>query len=178
LAAAASISHDGQFLLYARAAGNANVDLWLLPLSGTPKPQLLLGNTSYDEREGRFSPDGRLIAYTSNESGTTEVYVTSFPGPGGKRQISTDGGSSPTWSADGREIFYLDRDERLVVATVSARDGFAVSDVRPLFAIQRGGQRRVYELSPDGRRILVNAAEEQTSSPFTVVVNWAAGLTK
>jgi hypothetical protein len=61
---------------------------------------------------------------------------------------------------------------------VSARDGFAVSDVRPLFAIQRGGQRRVYELSPDGRRILVNAAEEQTSSPFTVVVNWAAGLTK
>jgi Tol biopolymer transport system component len=174
----ASISPDGRFLLYWSTAGAANGDLWVLPLSGARKPQLVLGNTSYDERDGRFSPDGRFIAYTSDESGTTEVYVTSFPGPGGKRQISTDGGSSATWSADGNEIFYLDRDERLMVATVDRRDGFTIGDVRPLFAIQRGGQRRVFDVSPDGERILVNTADDQTSLPFTVVVNWTAGLTK
>jgi Tol biopolymer transport system component len=158
--------------------GSYEISAQILPLSGTRTPRLLLGNTPYDERDARFSPDRHLIAYTSDESGTTEVYVWSLLGPGGKRQISTDGGNSPTWSADGREIFYLDRDERLVVATVSGGDGFTVGDVRPLFAIERGGQRRVYDVSPDGRRILLNTADEHTASPFTLVVNWAPRLTK
>ena len=172
-----SVSPDGKFVLYSNARGESS-DLWLLPLSGQRQPQLFLGNTPYDERDGRFSPDGSLVAYTSDESGAPEVYVAPFPGPGGKRQISKDGGSSPTWRADGSEIFYLDRDERLMVASVNRKDGFSVGDVRPLFAIQRGGQRRVYDVSPDGQRILVNTADDQTSSPFTVVVNWATGLSK
>jgi serine/threonine protein kinase/Tol biopolymer transport system component len=174
-----SVSTDEQLLLYSSGeVGKANDDLWVLPLSGSHKPRLALGSTPSDERDGRFSPDGHLIAYTSDESGTTEVYVARFPGPGGKRQISTNGGSGPTWSANGREIFYLDRDERLFVADVSVRDGFTAENVRPLFPIQRGGQRRVYDVSPDGTRILVNTADVETPSPFTVVVNWAAGLTK
>ena len=172
-----SVSPDGKYVLYSNVRGESS-DLWFLPLTGTRQPQLFLGNPAYDERDGRFSPDGHLIAYTSDESGMPEVYVAPFPGPGGKRQISKDGGSSPLWRADGSEIFYLDRDERLMVASVNQRDGLTVGEVRPLFAIQRGGQRRVYDVSPDGQRILVNAADEQTSSPFTVVVNWMAGLTK
>jgi len=172
-----SVSPDGKFVLYSNARGESS-DLWLLPLAGTRQPQLFLGNTPYDERDGRFSPDGSLVAYTSDESGAPEVYVAPFPGPGGKRQISKDGGSSPTWRADGSEIFYLDRDERLMVASVNRKDGFTVGDVRPLFAIQRGGQRRVYDVSPDGQRILVNTADDQTSSPFTVVVNWARTSSK
>lgn len=174
-----SVSPDGQFLLYSSTVDGKSSDLWILPLSGPRKPRPLAGNTPSDEkRDARFSPDGHLIAYTFNENGTTEVYVATFPEQGGKRQISTDGGSSPTWSPDGREIFYLDRDERLVVADVSGRDGLTVGAARPLFAIQRGGQRRVFDVSPDGTRILVNTADVQTPSPFTVVVNWAAGLPK
>jgi dipeptidyl aminopeptidase/acylaminoacyl peptidase len=172
-----SVSPDGRFLLYSVGGRETtSFDLWILPLSASAQPNAF-AQTSFNEREGNFSPDGRWIAYTSNESGAEEVYVAPFPGPGGKRQISAAGGSFPRWRRDGKEIYFLDADERLTAVSVSATsDGFDVGPPQPLFVVRRGGERRVYDVSPDGQRFLVNMIDEQAvAAPVNVVVNWAAG---
>ena len=111
-----SWSPDGKFILFATAASPiGNSDLSLLPLSGDQKPVPFLG-TPFNETSGRFSPDGRWVAYVSNETGAPEVYVTRFPGPSGKWPISTGGGTYPRWRADGREIFYVSRGTLMAAA--------------------------------------------------------------
>jgi len=101
-----SWSPDGKFILYHRLDPKTKVDLWVLPLSEGSKPFPFL-QTEFTEFSGQFSPDGRWIAYTSDESQRNELYVAPFPGPGAKRRISTLGGQQPRWRADGRELFYL-----------------------------------------------------------------------
>lgn len=98
-------SADGRFILYTSQTPKAGRDLWALPLFGDRKP-FLVAQTPFEETEGRFSPDGRWIAYQSNESGRTEIYVKPFPGSGGRSQVSTDGGTNAQWGRDGRELFY------------------------------------------------------------------------
>jgi Tol biopolymer transport system component len=176
-----SWSPDGRFILYATGGSTTSTtgsDLFVLPLSGDRKPFPFL-NTQFNEGQGQFSPDGRWIAYRSDESGRGEVYVAPFPGAGGKWQISTGGGIYPRWRRDGTEILYFTPDNRLMAATVNGKGGnFEVGVVKPLFGTRAPiGFRYPYDVSADGQRFLINTLPEQaTSAPITVVVNWTAGL--
>ena len=160
-------------------------NLWVLPLSGERKPFPFV-NTNFDERNGQFSPDGRWVAYQSNESGRFEIYVQPFPGPGGKWQVSTGGGVDPRWRHDGKELFYIASDGKLMSAAVQ-RSGQTLEASTPVALFQTrivGGnlsntQRQQYAVAPDGKRFLVNTiADESTASPIIIVTNWTAGLKK
>jgi len=108
-------SPDGRFILFTRQTGAR--DLLALPLEVEGKPSAI-ANTSFDENNGRFAADGRPVAYQSNEAGRYEIYVVPFPGPGVSTQVSTNGGTTPQWREDGREIFYLGPDNRLMAVPV------------------------------------------------------------
>jgi len=177
-----SFSSDGRFLLYWASDPKTGADLWVLPLSGDRKPFPFL-QTESQEGNGKFSPDGRWVAYFSTESDRVgvELYVAPFPGPGGKRQISTSGGLPPaTWRKDGKEIFYLAPDNKLMAAEVNGQGAtLEVGAVRSLFEIHSGVTGNPYDATADGQRFLVNTAVEQTTaSPITLVVNWTADLKK
>jgi dipeptidyl aminopeptidase/acylaminoacyl peptidase len=154
--------------------------VWALPLDGDRKPVAVV-QTPFDQTTGMFSPDGRWLAYQSNESGRNEVYVMPFQGPGGKWQVSTAGGTQPRWRRDGQELFYLNLADRLMVAAVTGDSSrFEVGAVQSLFlARPRTGTRSSYDVSADGQRFLINTLPPLTDpSPFTVVFNWTAGLKK
>ena len=115
LSAPSGWSADGRFVAYTRGGG----DVWVLPLFGDRKP-FPLAQTAFNETGGVFSPDGRWIAYTSDEGGQPNVYVQPFPGAGGKYQVSRDAGSHPVWRADGKELFYLGADATLMAVPIDA----------------------------------------------------------
>ena len=176
-----SWSPDGRFILYRSAGASTNFNLFVLPVSGDRKPFPFLDtNVKYVVLFAQFSPDGRWVAYSSTESGRTEIYVAPFPGPGGKWQISTAGGSSPRWRRDGAEIFYLAPDNKLMAAALNGKgSSFEVGAVRPLFQTNSIGSISAFAVSADGQRFLINTASEQSASaPITVVLNWTAGLKK
>jgi serine/threonine protein kinase len=170
-------SPDGRFLLF--GSPPVNPDIWALPMDGDRKPFVVV-QTPFSERLGQFSPDGKWIAYESNESGRFEIYVQPFPGPGGKWQVSTNGGAQPRWRRDGKELFYIGIDERLMAAPIRfTSDGQSIepSSPTPLFATHIGGavqgtNRQQYVVSPDGQRFLMNTITEQATSPITVILNW------
>jgi len=183
-------SPDGRFVLFTRVDGQSGNDLWILPLSGgKPIPFV---QTTFSEGGGRFSPDGRWVAYASNESSRSEIYVAPFPGPGGKWQISTSGGLEPFWRRDGREIYFLTGEggnttHRLMAVDVTASPAsFEVGTVRPLFetgamgAPGSSGGRHRYAAAPDGQRFLMTAVggvDPAQWAPITLVVNWPSPLT-
>jgi serine/threonine protein kinase len=178
-----SISPNGKFLLY-HAIGDPKTgfDLWILPdplgPSGAAKPYPLLQSQS-NETNGMFSPDGHWIAYQSDATGRTEIYVVPFPGPGSERQISTAGGTLPRWRADGREIFYVALDQKLMAAGITTKDGeIQRGEVRPLFGPLPFGNGYQYDVSADGQRILTVTPRQNASEPLTIVQNWPAGLKK
>ena len=172
-----SWSPDGRSLLYGVATRETGADLWVLPVSGERKPFSFV-HTQFTERAGRFSPDGRWIAYDSNESGRFEVYVAPFPGPGGKWQVSAAGGIQPRWRGDGKEIFYIAPDNKLMAATVDGRgSAFEPGSVKPLLDTRANIIGDRYDVSADGQRFLVNMpAQGVGAEPITLVVNWTAGL--
>jgi eukaryotic-like serine/threonine-protein kinase len=182
-----SWSPDGRFLLFTLQSNRSFDDIWLLPLTGNRKSFPFL-QTPFNEGQGQFSPDGRWVAYVSNESGPDEVYVAPFHDaggtPGGKWQISAGGGSQPQWRRDGKEIFFVSPppNTKLMAAAVTARDaGFEVGAVTPLFALHPAGTpRNTYQATADGQRFLVNVGPSQSSmpAPITVVTHWAAGIKK
>lgn len=151
----------------------------MLPLSGDRKPFAFL-ETPADERGARFSPDGRWIAYTSDESGRDEVYVVPFAKSGGKWQISTGGGSDPVWRRDGKELFYLAEDKTVMSASLQVTgSSLDISGVHSLFSPgPTSHPGLVYDVSADGQRFIVDLLKDQEPSPFTVVVNWTAALPK
>ena len=169
-------SPDSKFILYSTVTPSGR-DLWVLPLFGDRRPFRFL-QSPFNKVAARFSPNGRWIAYQSNESAGAQVYVAPFPGPGGRQQISADGGAFPRWRGDGTEIFYLDRAKRIVVARVNGRDAaFTVGDVRTLFQTRARDGVYSFEVSADGQRFLINTVvEHATAGSFAVVVNWPAGL--
>jgi hypothetical protein len=152
-----------------------NYDLWTLPLSGEPTPSPLV-QSPFDEQGARFSPDGRYVAYYSNESGRYEVYVAPFPVSGGKTRVSVGGGRRPHWSRDGRELFYLS-DDGLV--SVPVRLGPSVEPGAPalLFAVKGSSTWLDFDVSSDGRRFLAVVPEFiADAQPLTVVLNWPAEI--
>jgi eukaryotic-like serine/threonine-protein kinase len=175
-------SSDGRFVIYEQLDPKTRSDLWVLPLEGDRKP-LPFVQTEFDETEGRVSPDGRWMAYTSNESGTEEVYVQRFRGvegapasaAGRRWRVSTNGGHGPAWRRDGKELFYIARDLKLMAVEVKASSTFELGIAKGLFettlAVNIG-----YDVAADGQHFLVTVAAEDASSPVTVVVNWTAGL--
>ena len=130
--------------------------------------------------EPQFSPDGHWIAYTSDESGRNEVYVAPFPGPGGKRQVSTAGGNYPLWRADGKELFYFAADAHEMAAETETKGGvFEVTKVTALFAVPGEVAAVAGDVSADGQRFLFALPPENDApEPLTVVQNWTAGLKK
>jgi Tol biopolymer transport system component len=170
-------SPDGRYLLY-QAGIQQNFDLWVLPLFGERKPEIFL-QTDFAEMYGRFSPDGRWVAYVSNASGKREVYVRGFPAPAGPWQISNGGGTQPRWRHDGRELFYLSPDKRIVAVDVDGSSGtFQAGIHTTLFDVRLGGLNGVsdYEVADNGQRFLANMVVEQNAAPATVVMNWTADL--
>ncbi|PYL05706.1 MAG: hypothetical protein DME33_15800 [Verrucomicrobia bacterium] len=174
-------SVDGRFILYGESDPKTNIDLWVLPMFGDRKPIPFL-QTAFIETQGRFSPDGKWIAYASNESGPFQVYVRPFPPSGSQWMVSTNGGNQPRWRRDGKELFYLGPDRKLMVVDVKEdANKFETSSPRALFEMRIGtfnqGAAAAYEVARDGQRFLVNTQiEESSPSPLTVVMNWTAGL--
>jgi serine/threonine protein kinase/Tol biopolymer transport system component len=179
-----SASHDGRFLLFQRNDLKTGADLWALPLTGEPKPFPVV-QTMFDERAGQFSPDDRWIAYQSNESGQFEIYIRSFPGIGGQLEVSTRGGTQPRWRPDGKELYYVAPDARLMAVPVTASDGGQTLDPGapvPLFPTRLASGANVvtgrsqYMVAPDGQFLLNAVVDESSASPITVVLNWQEEL--
>ena len=173
-------SSDGRFLLFCNNDPQTGMDLWVLPVSNEKKPVPFL-NTKFEERDGQFSPDGKWVAYESNESGRFEIYVQPFPGPGGKFQISANGGAQPRWNKNGKEIFYVSLDSKMMAAPVKlSADGKSLETGTPaaLFPVHiaggplPGAYKQQYAVSADGQRFLVNLVADQGTSPITLILNW------
>ena len=173
------LSSDGRFLAYHVIDNKTKT--WDLGLcSVAEKKTSVFLSTPAAEVNGRFSPDGRWIAYQSDESGTVEVYVQPFPGHGGKWQISKAGGTQPVWNRNGKEIFYVSADNKLMAVDVKADSGFEAGPPRALFEVHlKSVNGWKYDISPDGQRFLANVViGEVRSNPITLVLNWAAETKK
>ncbi len=175
-----SISRDGRYLAYWLQDALKGNGLGFLPNPlGAPGKETpyLPERADFSADNPRFSPDGRWVAYQSDETGVYEVYVTSFPGPGGKKQISRAGGVAPRWSRDGKELLYAAGDGYLTAAQVQSKGNMLeVTKVEALFATQLTNASS-YDVSPDGRRfLLLTRPDEENSEPLTVVQNWTAGM--
>ncbi len=160
---------DGQTLAFFQATNSR--DIWTLPLQGDPSSVLA---TPFFESSPMFSPDGKWLAYVSNESGQFEVYVQSFPGPGGKSLISTRGGLGPRWSADGSELFYRQGQEMMVVP-VKLQPTLALGEPKVLFEGSYAMDNQFngyYDVSQDGQRFLMVKEEQREQDQIRVILNW------
>jgi tricorn protease-like protein len=153
-----------------------------MPLFGDRKPFPVV-TSQFAELNARFSPDGRWIAFQSSESGQSQVYVQPFPATGGKFMVSKDGGFQPAWRRDGKELFFVSPDARMMSALIDATGEFHAGIPTPLFPLSInlnsliGG--RQYGVTKDGTRFLVNAAQQTSRvTPLTVVVNWLDAVQK
>jgi serine/threonine protein kinase len=177
-------SRDGRFLVYGSVDPQTSYDLWVLPMEGDRKPFVFL-KTNFQERRAQFSPDGHWVAYVSNESGRYEIYVRPFsgtatnPAAGGEYPVSTSGGIDPRWRPDGKELYYISPDGKLMASTVTINNGaFQPGTPVALFQtrIVSGGSGLTqgaweYAVSADGR-FLVNTLLEAANSPITLLQNW------
>jgi serine/threonine protein kinase len=173
-------SPDGRYVIASVPDKTTGDDLWLVPFGNDRKPVKFLGAPS-DQMHGNFSPDGRFVAYTSNESGRFQAYVQTFPLTDRKWQVSTDGGYEPRWRGDGREIYYLSDDRKLMAVSVGAGPSFDVPKVLFQTRVAEGvtSRRTHYVPSRDGRRFLINTqTSDSPPNPITVVFNWQTELKK
>ena len=179
-----SWSTDGKFLVYHEGVSGGTYangvpggwSIWVLPLFGDHKAYPFMQST-FSAREASFSPDGKWLAYCSNESGEYRVYVVPFPGPGGKWQVSLGDGRGPLWRRDGKEIFYLSADNKLMTAKVEASgSSFAAGEAHVLFDSHSYGVFGRYDASADGQRFIVVYEGNRPSTTLTSVVNWTADL--
>ena len=174
-------SPDGRYLLFVNTDPKTKEDLWILPLTGEKKPFPYLQSDA-SEISGVFSPDGRWIAYASNESGKYEVYVQAFPSKQGKWQVSTGGGAHPVWNKNGKEIFYLAPDKKLMAVDVkSTGTSFEQGIPKPLFNtdVDSYASFNRFVVSKDGKRFLINTSVEGTNAkPIMVILNWTAEIKK
>jgi eukaryotic-like serine/threonine-protein kinase len=172
-----SWSPDGRYLVYMTIEPKTRSDIWVLPMTGEKKSAPLL-QSPFAEFTPRISPDGRWLAYVTNESGATAVFVTTFPEPGGKWRVSPEAGSYPVWSRDGRELFYLAGDGRLMAVAIRPGPSFDSGTPTPLFspnAVSGAGGGTFYDVAADGR-FLFNLLVERRSPPVSVVLNLPSTL--
>jgi len=171
-------SPDGKFLSFQQAPQGTN-EIWMLPLAGVRKP-IPFVQSQFTALLSAFSPNGKWLAYCSNESGEQRVYVVPFPGPGGKWQVSPGGGCYPRWRRDGKELFYLTADNKIMAAEVKAEGpSFSIGAVNPLF------ETRVYrsifggfDVTADGKRFIICYEPGQPNVAIALVQNWNAELKK
>jgi dipeptidyl aminopeptidase/acylaminoacyl peptidase len=165
-------SPDGRFIAYTESNRTTGDDIWLLPLDGSRRPVPYL-RTPAQESSPRFSPDGRWIAYCSDESGTNEVYVSPRDDASRRIRLSTGGGRSPRWRRDGRELFYVAPDLRLMAVPVRPGVSLEAGDPAPLFRFESGMFN--YDASPSGDRFVASTPIIATGdSPLRVVLGWPA----
>jgi Tol biopolymer transport system component len=180
---AEDVSPDGKFLLYTERGDRGAFDVWRVPLAGGGKPIAFL-QSPFQKAQVRFSHDGRFVAMISNESGQPEVYVMPYPGPGERVRVSTGGARHLRWSRDGREIFYVSADRRLMSVAVQTAPALALGTPTPLFTLAReigprGFISSAFDVSPDGKQFLVVLPEVVADElPLDVVVNWTAEVGK
>jgi eukaryotic-like serine/threonine-protein kinase len=181
-------SRSGRFLLYTIQDPKTNADLWVLPLTADGHPSEApapFANTKFNEQQGQFSPDGHWIAYVSDESGRKEIHVQPFPVPSGggsKIQISRDGGNQPRWRRDGKELFYVSLDGKMMAVDVGGGLEFKAGVPKILFhtpILNDDASLSVFhwDITADGKRFLVDTVSS-SSEPLTVVLNWSAGAKK
>jgi Tol biopolymer transport system component len=184
LAIPKSWSPDGRFLIYAQINPGTGADLLALPVEGDRHP-LVLAETAGNEDQGQFSPDGHWVAYTSNESGVSEVYVIPFPPApnGGKWMVSRGGGVQPRWRRNGKELFYISPDWKMMAVPVSSRPTLQAGTPQPLFDTEmvdtgiRTGPMS-WDISPDGNRFLIISENSVDTSSLNVILNWRPGQQK
>jgi eukaryotic-like serine/threonine-protein kinase len=170
-------SRDGRYIAF-QSRGKELWDIWILPTFGDAKPFPFL-KTPFSEQGPAFSPDGHFLAYQSNESGRPEIYVQSFPGPGGKWQVSNAGGVETHWRADGKELYYRSPDQKLMAVEIQTGSGFTAGVPRALFLgrFDPATARNRYLPAADGQRFLTVAPlGRDAMTPTTVVLNWFAEL--
>jgi eukaryotic-like serine/threonine-protein kinase len=176
-----SWSPDGKLLAFMEVNPTTGVDIWVLRMgdpsagSGQVRKAQPFLRTPFNEGAPLFSPDGRWLAYISDESGRYEIYVQPYPGPGGKWQISTEGGREPAWNRNGRELFYRNGDKMMAV-DITTQPGFAPGKPRMLFEGRyelSPVQLANYDVSPDGQRFLMlKPTEKAAPTQINVVLNW------
>jgi len=173
-------SPDGRFLLYDSLDPKRGMDIWALPMDGDGKPFGVV-QTDFNERLAQFSPDGMWIAYQSDKTGHFEIYIQPFPGPGSDTRVSIDGGAQVRWNANGKELFYIAPDDRLMAVPIRfVSNGKTVELGTPLelFATNVGSgalntNRQQYMVGRDGQSFVMNSVVgEASSSPITLILNW------
>ncbi len=170
-------SRDGRYLFFLASDPKTNFDIWVLPFFGDRKPFPYL-HTEFNEIWARLSPNGRWLAYTSDETKQNEVYVQTFPNPGGKWQVSTNGGERPVWSRDGKELFFMDPEHRTMAVEVGSGASFQAGVPKALFTTRFPFGNSWFDVSRDGHFLIPNLVEDSEAAPISVVINWAAGLKK
>jgi len=166
-----SWSPDGKTLAFVRSDPSTQLDLWVLPVEGERTARPLLQERS-NQRSPEISPDGRWMAYVSEESGRAEVYVRELPGLGQKTQVSANGGVAPRWSRDGRELFYVEGQGKLMVSQIRTRPTLTVSKAAIAFEDREGRYLKLgYDVAPDGRFLLVDE-NENWPRQLNLVQNW------
>jgi serine/threonine-protein kinase len=174
---------DGKTLVYYQFEQTKTM-IYVLPIlsDGNPgQPRPFHPDSSSSELQPAVSPDGKWLAYTSNNSGTYEIYVSPFSGQGGKFRVSTKGGRLPTWSRNGRELFYVELSpRRLMVADISSKPSFQSSNPRPMFIIRNDSKAVYYDIAPDGQRFLALTPLQAVANPtaFFVVTDWFEELSR
>ena len=177
-----SMSSDGRYIAYWRKdiAKDAGSHIWVLPLFGGGKPFPIEQDT-WAEKDAQISPDGKWMAYVSNESGRSQVYITPFPAGGAKWEVSKDGGISPKWRGDGKELFYLDNSDSIIALDLTV-SGSAINLGVPHVLFQAIGIQRDYgpfDVTADGKKFLINSGNvAQGGEPLTLVQNWQAAIKK
>jgi serine/threonine protein kinase len=178
-------SRDGRFLLFSRGemANNSEAEIWALPFTGERKPSLFL-RAAAAAFDAQFSPDGRWVAYTSRESGISEVYVAPFEPaklpngdgtPGGKWQVSSNGGRVPRWRRDGKELFYIGPENTIVAVEVEGKGAsFNVGRSQLLFIAPVNPFASTYDVAPDGQRFVMSTSPVEESPPLVLMFNWTA----
>ena len=172
------VSSDGRWILYFAVSPGGDQDIYVLPTTGDPKPQLVV-QTAFPEVEPQFSPDVRWLAYASSENGRNEIYVQPFPTTGRRWQVSNAGGRQPLWRADGKELFFVSDDRKFYAVDVFEKAGaFEYGVPQFLFDMPANvfNSRNSYVPSRDGKRFLINTLLEADDAPINVVQNWRTAL--